>query len=109
MTAKTPPTVVITGASAGVGRAVVRRFARDKARIALIARGVDGLNATAREVEAAGGEALILPLDVSDAAAVEQAAQATEDRFGPIDGSGLVHDRPLQDCQGRFQGGADGL
>ena len=85
MTAKTPPTVVITGASAGVGRAVVRRFARDKARIALIARGVDGLNATAREVEAAGGEALILPLDVSDAAAVEQAAQATEDRFGPID------------------------
>ena len=84
MTAKTPPTVVSTGASAGVGRAVVRRFARDKARIALIARGVDGLNATAREVEAAGGEALILPLDVSDAAAVEQAAQATEDRFGPI-------------------------
>ncbi|MDX3910159.1 MAG: SDR family oxidoreductase [Sphingobium sp.] len=77
--------IVVTGASAGVGRAVVRRFARDGARIALIARGMDGLEAAAREVEQAGGEALVLPLDVADAAAVEAAAEATEAHFGPID------------------------
>lgn len=79
------PTVVITGASAGVGRAVARRFARDKAKITLIARGMDGLVATAREVEAAGGEALIRSLDVADADAVEAAAEATEAQLGPID------------------------
>ncbi|MET0241116.1 MAG: SDR family oxidoreductase [Sphingobium sp.] len=80
-----PPTVVITGASAGVGRAVARRFARDGARIGLIARGRDGLEGAAREIEAAGGEALILQTDVADADAVEAAAAAVEDRFGPID------------------------
>src|SRR5690606_36350624 len=63
----------------------VRRFAQDGARIALIARGTDGLEATAREVEEAGGEALVLPLDVADAAAVEAAAEATEAHFGPVD------------------------
>lgn len=77
--------VVVTGASAGVGRAVVREFAKSKARIGLIARGKDGLDAAKREVEAAGGEALVLPLDVSDADAVEQAAEAVELAFGPID------------------------
>ena len=80
-----PPVVVITGASAGVGRAVVREFARDKAKIALIARGLDGLNGAAKEVTDAGGEAMILPLDVADAAAVEDAAAKVEERFGPID------------------------
>ncbi len=80
-----PSTIVITGASAGVGRAVARRFAQDGARIALIARGKDGLEATAREVEEAGGKALVLALDVADADAVEAAAEATEARFGPID------------------------
>ncbi|USI72539.1 SDR family oxidoreductase [Sphingomonas morindae] len=78
-------TVVITGASAGVGRAVARRFARDKARIALIARGRDGLEATAREIEAAGGVALVLPCDVADGAAVEAAAARAEAELGPID------------------------
>jgi NAD(P)-dependent dehydrogenase (short-subunit alcohol dehydrogenase family) len=77
--------VVVTGASAGVGRATVRRFARDRARIALLARGVERLEAAAREVEAAGGEALILPTDVADPDAVEDAAARTEDRFGAID------------------------
>ncbi|WP_347303654.1 SDR family oxidoreductase [Croceibacterium sp. TMG7-5b_MA50] len=77
--------VVVTGASAGVGRAVVRRFAQDGARIALIARGIDGLEAAAREVEEAGGEALVLPLDVADAAAIEEAATLVEEHWGPID------------------------
>jgi NAD(P)-dependent dehydrogenase (short-subunit alcohol dehydrogenase family) len=77
--------VVVTGASAGVGRAVVRRFAQEGAKIGLIARGREGLDAAAREVAALGGEALVLPLDVADADAVEQAAEAVEAQFGPID------------------------
>lgn len=77
--------VVITGASAGVGRATVRRFARDGASIALIARGRDRLEAAAREVEEAGGRALVIPADVADADAVEAAAGRAEEELGPID------------------------
>jgi NAD(P)-dependent dehydrogenase (short-subunit alcohol dehydrogenase family) len=77
--------VVITGASGGVGRATARKFAADGARVGLIARGRRGLEATAREVEQAGGEALVLPLDVADPDAVESAAAAVEEKFGPID------------------------
>jgi NAD(P)-dependent dehydrogenase (short-subunit alcohol dehydrogenase family) len=77
--------VVITGASAGVGRAAVREFARHGAWIGLIARGKDGLEAARREVEAQGGKALVLPADVADAAQVDQAAQEVEARLGPID------------------------
>jgi NAD(P)-dependent dehydrogenase (short-subunit alcohol dehydrogenase family) len=77
--------VVVTGASAGVGRATVRRFAIDGARLALLARGQERLDAAAREVEEAGGEALVLTTDVADADAVEDAAARTEARFGPID------------------------
>ncbi len=77
--------VVVTGASAGVGRATVRRFARDGARIALLARGADRLEAAAREVEQAGAEALVLPTDVADPEAVDAAASAAEEKLGPID------------------------
>jgi NAD(P)-dependent dehydrogenase (short-subunit alcohol dehydrogenase family) len=77
--------VVITGASAGVGRATVREFARHGARIALIARGRDGLEATRKEVEEAGGRALALPADVADSKQVEAAADAVEREFGEID------------------------
>jgi len=77
--------VVVTGASAGVGRAVVREFARNGADVALIARGVDGLEAARREVESMGGRALVLPLDVADHQAVEEAAERTERELGPID------------------------
>ncbi|MFL6213732.1 MAG: SDR family oxidoreductase [Blastocatellia bacterium] len=80
-----PEVVVITGASAGVGRATVRKFARHGARIGLIARGLDGLEAAQREVEAAGSKALVLPLDVADADAVERAAERVEQELGPID------------------------
>src|SRR5947199_518580 len=76
---------VITGASAGVGRATVRAFAKAGYDIGLIARGEDGLQAAAREVEEAGRRALVLPLDVSDAAAVEAAAATIERELGPID------------------------
>jgi len=80
-----PKVVVVTGASAGVGRAVVREFARHGSRVGLIARGLDGLEGARHEVEAAGSEALVLPADVSDADAVEAAAERVEHEFGPID------------------------
>jgi short-subunit dehydrogenase len=78
-------TVVVTGASAGVGRATAVAFGSRGDRVALIARGEDGLQAAAREVRAAGGTALVLPCDVSDADAVEAAAARAEDELGPID------------------------
>jgi NAD(P)-dependent dehydrogenase (short-subunit alcohol dehydrogenase family) len=79
------PVVVVTGASAGVGRATAAEFARQGARIGLLARGRDGLEGARRHVEREGGEALAVPTDVADAAAVERAAAAVEARFGPID------------------------
>src|SRR5215472_8012354 len=80
-----PETVVVTGASAGVGRAVVREFARQRARIGLIARGRARLEAAKREVEEAGGEAIAIPADVADADRVESAAAKIEETLGPID------------------------
>lgn len=77
--------VVVTGASAGVGRAVVREFARRKAAIGLIARGMERLEAAKRDVEQQGGEALALSVDVADADAVQRAADQVVNTFGPID------------------------
>src|SRR5918994_4495531 len=83
--ANRPEIVVVTGASAGLGRAIVRAFARESAHIALIARGRDGLEGARREVEALGGKALVIPVDVADAEGIEEAAEAVEREFGPID------------------------
>src|ERR1043165_4972257 len=80
-----PEVVVVTGASAGLGRAIVQRFARDGACIGLLARGRDGLEGARRDVEQLGGRGLALPTDAADADAVEAAAAAVEDTFGPID------------------------
>jgi short-subunit dehydrogenase len=76
---------VITGASAGVGRAIAREFARQGAKVALIARSVEALDAAAQEVRSVGSEALVLPLDVSDAGAVFAAADRVVAEWGQID------------------------
>ncbi|HET8572665.1 MAG TPA: SDR family oxidoreductase [Edaphocola sp.] len=82
---KSKKVVVVTGASAGLGRAIVREFAKRGDNIALIARGIEGLEGARKEVEAFGGKALMLSLDVSNAEAVEQAAAEIEEKLGHID------------------------
>ncbi len=77
--------VVITGSSAGVGRATAHRFARDGARIALLARASKALDGAAREIRAMGCQVLAIPVDVADAAQVEAAATRVEQELGPID------------------------
>lgn len=80
-----PQTVLITGASAGVGRATARAFAREGANVGLIARGLDALEATRQEVEELGGRAWVVPVDVSNADALEAAAELVEQHLEPID------------------------
>ena len=82
---KTPQVVVITGASAGIGRATAVAFGKRGVKVGLLARGVVGLEGARLEVEAAGGQGLAVPTDVADPAAVEAAADAVEQAFGPID------------------------
>lgn len=77
--------IVVTGASAGVGRAVVRQLARPGVKIALLARGADRLEAARREAEERGAVALAIVTDVADDAQVEQAAERIERELGPID------------------------
>jgi short-subunit dehydrogenase len=77
--------VVITGASAGVGRATAQAFARQAASIGLVARGRVGLEGAKQDVERLGGQAIVCQADVADADRVEAAAAAVEEAFGPID------------------------
>ncbi len=77
--------VVITGATAGVGRATARAFARQGCSIGLLARGRERLEITKSEIEAAGGAAVAVPTDVADAAQVDAAAARVENQFGPIE------------------------
>ncbi|MGH8165063.1 MAG: SDR family oxidoreductase, partial [Rhodanobacteraceae bacterium] len=77
--------VVITGASAGVGRATALAFAKQGAHVALVARGEEALESARREIELAGGKALAIRADVADARAVEAAAGKVEAELGPID------------------------
>ncbi|MGI8788862.1 MAG: SDR family oxidoreductase [Pyrinomonadaceae bacterium] len=80
-----PEVVVITGASAGLGRAIGRRFAQDGAHIGLVARGRDGLEGAKADVEKLGGKAIIIQGDVADPETTERAAAETEKAFGEID------------------------
>jgi short-subunit dehydrogenase len=78
-------TVVITGASAGVGRATALRFAKAGACVGLIARDAKSLNEVKQEIEEMGGEAAVAVADVADADALFVAAQKLEEAIGPID------------------------
>lgn len=82
---KTEKVVVVTGASAGVGRATAYRFARDGAKVALLARGSKALDGAVAELRALGCQALAVAVDVADAAQVEAAAERIEHELGPID------------------------
>ena len=77
--------VVVAGASAGVGRATVRAFARRGDAVAALARGIEGLEATLKEIEAEGARGLVIPVDVADPEAVRDAADRVERELGPID------------------------
>ncbi|MGC1783573.1 MAG: SDR family oxidoreductase [Acidobacteriaceae bacterium] len=77
--------VMVTGASAGLGRAIAHGFAKKGARLGLIARNREALEACGDEVIQLGGDAVVLPLDISDATAVDRAATELEEAFGPID------------------------
>lgn len=85
MAAQSPEVVVITGASAGVGRAVAREFGRRGASVGLIARNRNRLESAKNEIERLGGTALCLAADVANAEEVEHAAQRAESELGPID------------------------
>jgi short-subunit dehydrogenase len=78
-------TVVITGASAGVGRAAALEFARAGCNVALLARGIERLESAAGQVRTFGVDALVIPVDVADAAALDRAAERVETELGPID------------------------
>jgi NAD(P)-dependent dehydrogenase (short-subunit alcohol dehydrogenase family) len=77
--------VVVTGAGAGIGRAIARRFGEDGCKVALLSRGEEALTGAKRDVESAGGTALAIPTDVADPEAVEGAAARVERELGPID------------------------
>lgn len=83
--AKAKKIVVVTGASAGIGRATALAFAQKGAVVALLARGLEGLQGAARAIEAIGGKALIIQVDVADHAQVENAAARIETELGPVD------------------------
>ncbi len=85
MTRRDPQVVVVTGASGGIGPASAQAFGGRGAKVALPARGELGLQGAAKEVEAAGGTALAIPVDTADYEQIERAAERVDQELGPID------------------------
>ena len=81
----TPPTVLITGAGRGIGRALAVDLARAGSRVALVARSGDQLAETAERVREAGGEAFPVPADLTDPAAISKITDRARDDLGAVD------------------------
>ena len=92
---------LVTGASRGLGRHFAHTLAKAGAKVALAARTVELLEQVGAEIADAGGESLVVPLDVTDSANVEQAIAETEDKLGPLDilvnNSGVAIAKPTLD------------
>lgn len=101
LTSYTGRTALITGASSGIGKLLALRMAARGARVALVARRAAELQAVAETIRGAGGEALVLPCDVADRAAVFATASEALDRWGQIDilvnNAGYGHHRAFLD------------
>jgi short subunit dehydrogenase len=95
---KRPEVGVITGASAGIGRATARRFARDGAQIGLLARGMEGLEGARRDVETLGGQALPVPTDVAVPEQVESKSSSTQENSPVLKIRGVGYDRLAHIC-----------
>jgi len=85
LTSYADKSALVTGASSGMGRLLALRFAREGARVAVVARRADELQRLADDIERGGGTALVLPCDVADRGQVFAAAEEARARFGAID------------------------
>jgi short-subunit dehydrogenase len=97
------PVIIITGASSGIGAAKARRLAQEQVCLTLAARRTSRLQELAREVDALGGEALIVPTDVTQRADIQRMLQATLERWGRVDvilnNAGISFDEPLVELE----------
>ncbi|WP_405773722.1 SDR family oxidoreductase [Streptomyces sp. NBC_00859] len=94
-------TAVVTGAASGMGEATARLLAANGARVTLLARRADRLDELAESIAAAGGQALAVPVDVTDGTSVDTAADRIHQAYGPVDlvvnSAGVMLPNPVDD------------